>query len=128
MMAGVATVTIVVSTRIMKKPRHKAKSAGHGLTSAGTGARVGAAWAMTAVNTRPPTLIPPISARSASGRVVPMSHVDLMAGPPPTHLPVDPADAELAAGDAPGVVVRRHPGSPTAWAALADQAGDDAAD
>jgi hypothetical protein len=57
-----------------------------------------------------------------------MSHVDLMAGPPPTHLPVDPADAELAAGDAPGVVVRRHPGSPTAWAALADQAGDDAAD
>ena len=30
MIAGVATVTIVVSTRIMKKPRHSAKSAGHG--------------------------------------------------------------------------------------------------
>ena len=26
-----------------------------------------------------------------------MSHVDLMAGPPPTHLPEDPAAAELAA-------------------------------
>ena len=26
-----------------------------------------------------------------------MSHVDLMAGPPPTHLPVDPATAELDA-------------------------------
>src|SRR4051812_36580846 len=58
-----------------------------------------------------------------------MSHVDLMAGPPPTHLPADPADAELERGDDPGAVVRRHPGSPTAWAALADrvreQGGDD---
>ena len=31
---------------------------------------------------------------------------DLMAGPPPTHLPADPADAELAGGDAPAAVVR----------------------
>ena len=45
-----------------------------------------------------------------------------MAGPPPTHLPDDPADAELEAGQAPGNVVRRHPESPTAWAALAAEA------
>jgi hypothetical protein len=57
-----------------------------------------------------------------------MSHVDLMAGPPPTHLPADPADAEIAGGDSPGAVVRRHPASPDAWAALADQARDDGAD
>jgi hypothetical protein len=48
-----------------------------------------------------------------------MTHQDLMAGPPPTHLPDDPADAELESGQAPGDVVRRHPESPTAWAALA---------
>jgi hypothetical protein len=53
-----------------------------------------------------------------------MSHVDLMAGPPPTHLPEDPADTELSGGDAPGAVVRRHPASPFAWAALAEQARD----
>jgi hypothetical protein len=57
-----------------------------------------------------------------------MSHVDLMAGPPPTHLPEDPADAELAGGDAPGDVVRRHPASPAGWAALAGQARDQGAD
>ena len=33
MIAGVATDTIVVSTRIMKKPRHSANSAGHGSLS-----------------------------------------------------------------------------------------------
>ena len=53
---------------------------------------------------------------------------DLMAGPPPTHLPEDPADAELAAGDAPAAVVRRHPDSPLAWAALAELARDQGAD
>ena len=57
-----------------------------------------------------------------------MSHVDLMAGPPPTHLPDDPADAELANGDEPGAVVRRHPASPAAWAALADRAREQGAD
>jgi hypothetical protein len=57
-----------------------------------------------------------------------MSHVDLMAGPPPTHLPEDPADAELAGGAAPDAVVRRHPASPSAWAALADQARQQGAD
>jgi hypothetical protein len=57
-----------------------------------------------------------------------MSHVDLMAGPPPTHLPVDPASAELDAGEAPATVVRRHPASPAAWAAFAEQARDQGAD
>ncbi|MGI8524273.1 MAG: DUF3151 domain-containing protein [Nocardioides sp.] len=56
-----------------------------------------------------------------------MSNVDLMAGPPPTHLPEDPATAELES-DAPAAVVRRHPASPFAWAALADQARDEDAD
>jgi Protein of unknown function (DUF3151) len=57
-----------------------------------------------------------------------MSHVDLMAGPPPTHLPADPADAELGAGAAPAAVVRRHPESPAAWAALAREAQQAGAD
>ncbi|NYD40328.1 DUF3151 domain-containing protein [Nocardioides panaciterrulae] len=57
-----------------------------------------------------------------------MPHVDLMAGPPPTHLPEDPAAAELAAGEAPASVVRRHPASPYAWAAMAAQARDQGAD
>ena len=57
-----------------------------------------------------------------------MSPDDLMAGPPPTHLPVDPASAELDAGDAPAAVVRRHPASPAAWAAFAEQAREQGAD
>ena len=57
-----------------------------------------------------------------------MSHVDLMAGPPPTHLPEDPATGELADGVAPTDVVRRNPASPVAWAALARLASDDGAD
>jgi len=51
-----------------------------------------------------------------------MSFPDLMAGPPPTLLPEDPAAAELAAGSAPADVVRAHPESPFAWAALAEEA------
>ena len=51
-----------------------------------------------------------------------MDHRDLMAGPPPTYLPDDPADADLEAGQAPSDVVRRHPESPTAWASLAAEA------
>ena len=35
MIAGVATVTMVVSTRIMKKPRHSAHSAGQAWVSSG---------------------------------------------------------------------------------------------
>ena len=47
---------------------------------------------------------------------------DLMAGPPPTLLPEDPAAAELEQGEAPAEVVRRHPESPLAWANLAERA------
>ena len=68
MIAGVATVTIVVSTRIMKNPRQSAKSAGQGRTS-GAGGRVAVCWAMTGVNTRSPTLIPPVRTRRTSGRL-----------------------------------------------------------
>jgi hypothetical protein len=57
-----------------------------------------------------------------------MSHVDLMAGPPPTRLPPDPAATELDDGEEPASVVRRHPDSPAAWAALADRARDEGAD
>ncbi len=57
-----------------------------------------------------------------------MSFDDLLAGPPPTLLPVDPAAAGLAAGTAPGEVVRAHPESPLAWATLAEQAADQGAD
>jgi hypothetical protein len=55
-------------------------------------------------------------------------HLDLMAGPPPTHLPLDPATTELDGGTAPVEVVRRHPASPAAWAALAEAARDFSAD
>jgi hypothetical protein len=51
-----------------------------------------------------------------------MTFQDLMAGPPPTHLPEDPAAAELSAGAAVTDVVRAHPESPLAWATLAEQA------
>ncbi len=57
-----------------------------------------------------------------------MSHMDLMAGPPDTLLPVDPAAAELASGTTPVDVVRLRPASPFAWAALAEQARDEDAD
>jgi hypothetical protein len=53
---------------------------------------------------------------------------DLMAGPPPTHLPADPAADELAAGTPAGDVVRTHPESPIAWATLAEEARDGGAD
>ncbi|HET8604379.1 MAG TPA: DUF3151 domain-containing protein [Marmoricola sp.] len=51
-----------------------------------------------------------------------MSFQDLMAGPPPTHLPEDPAAVELEQGSDAREVARRHPESPFAWAALAEQA------
>jgi hypothetical protein len=54
--------------------------------------------------------------------------MDLMAGPPPTHLPEDPATSELDGGASPADVVRRHPASPMAWAALADEARASGAD
>ena len=51
-----------------------------------------------------------------------MTFNDLMAGPPPTQLPHDPAADELATGAAPSAVVRTHPESPIAWATLAEGA------
>ncbi|NUR06242.1 MAG: DUF3151 domain-containing protein [Nocardioidaceae bacterium] len=51
-----------------------------------------------------------------------MEFQDLMAGPPPTHLPADPAAAELDAGTPATDVVRAHPESPLAWAILAEAA------
>jgi hypothetical protein len=55
-----------------------------------------------------------------------MTHPDLMAGPPPTLLPVDPASAELDSGAQAHDVVRRHPESPFAWATLAEESLADA--
>ena len=49
-------------------------------------------------------------------------------GPPPILLPVDPAAAELAAGDDLDSVARSHPTSSLAWAALAEWAFDDGED
>ncbi len=47
----------------------------------------------------------------------------LLGGPPPTRLPDDAATREaLAAGVDPGNVAAGHPGSPLAWATLADAA------
>ncbi len=51
---------------------------------------------------------------------------DLMA-PPPTHLPHDPASDALGS-TRPVDVVRAHPASPTAWAALASEAVGDEVD
>ena len=51
-----------------------------------------------------------------------MTHHDLMAGPPPTHLPEDPASADLTSGTPAVDVVRAHPESPVAWATLAEEA------
>ena len=56
------------------------------------------------------------------------THHDLMAGPPPTHLPPDPAAEPLRAGEAKLDVVRRFPASPLAWAALGAEAAEDGAD
>ena len=57
-----------------------------------------------------------------------MSGHDLLAGPPPTYLPEDPASALLDAGQQPADVVRQHPESPTAWAAFAEAARASGAD
>jgi len=49
-------------------------------------------------------------------------HENLLGGPPPTLLPVDPAAAQLVAGVDADQVVREFPTSSLAWAVLADQA------
>ena len=54
-----------------------------------------------------------------------MEHNDLLAGPPATYLPEDPAAAELAAGAGPAAVAAAHPACLAAWAALAGQAMSD---
>ena len=51
-----------------------------------------------------------------------MMSQDLLAGPPSTLLPPDPAADELAAGTDAREVVRNHPESPFAWATLAELA------
>ena len=114
MIAGVATETIVESTRIMKKPRQRAKRAGQGSFSSTAGA-AGEGWVMNQANTR-------------TGTMHSVTHQDLMAGPPPTHLPRDPAQDDLDAGMAPGDVVRRHPASPVAWLAVGSLAAAEEAD
>src|SRR3954453_460258 len=101
MIAGVATVTIVVSTRIMKKPMQRAINAGQGFTpccASGCGATAEGlcSWVTAPLNTVPWT-------------ITPMSFPDLMAGPPPTLLPEDPAAAPLADGEDPRRVVVAHP-------------------
>jgi len=52
-------------------------------------------------------------------------HENLLGGPPPTLLPVDPAAVQLAAGVDADLVVREFPTSSLAWAVLADQAWAD---
>jgi len=59
---------------------------------------------------------------------MPMTGPDLLAGPPPTYLPADPARALLDSGQNPADVVRRHPEAPVAWAALAESARGSGAD
>jgi hypothetical protein len=51
-----------------------------------------------------------------------MSFDNLLGGPPPTLLPADPAAGTLEAGADPAAVVRDHPASSVAWAALAETA------
>ncbi len=57
-----------------------------------------------------------------------MNHMDLMAGPPPTHLPEDAAASLLTDGVEAAEAVRQHPESPLAWATFAQQARDEGAD
>ncbi|WP_329488731.1 DUF3151 domain-containing protein [Kitasatospora sp. NBC_01246] len=50
-------------------------------------------------------------------------HQNLLGGPPPTHLPAEPAPLELLAGGAsPAEVAAKYPTSSLAWAQLADDA------
>ncbi|MBF4161339.1 DUF3151 domain-containing protein [Nocardioides acrostichi] len=49
---------------------------------------------------------------------------DLMAGPPPVHLPPDPAQERLSAGVDRREVARIFPASPFAWAAMAGQSAE----
>ena len=60
-----------------------------------------------------------VGGRRYTGRMIGQN----LLGPEPTRLAADPeVDAALAAGEDPESVVRSHPESPAAWAALADRA------
>ena len=50
------------------------------------------------------------------------SHENLLGGPPPTHLPDDPARAALDAGTPAVEVAAAHPTSSLVWAVLAEEA------
>lgn len=57
-----------------------------------------------------------------------MTFENLLGGPAPVLLPLDPASAQLAAGASAAQVARSHPASSVTWAALAEEAlatGDD---
>ncbi len=57
-----------------------------------------------------------------------MTFDNLLGGPPPIHLPADPAATELASGSDAATVARNNPASSLAWAVLAEQSlssGDD---
>ena len=57
-----------------------------------------------------------------------MTFDNLLGGPPPIHLPADPAATELASGADAATVARNNPASSLAWAVLAEQylaSGDD---
>jgi hypothetical protein len=56
-----------------------------------------------------------------------MTFEDLMAGPPPTHLPEHPAIAAIEAGAAPLEVAAANPDFSLAWALLAEAALADGA-
>ncbi len=51
-----------------------------------------------------------------------MAPDDLLAGPPETRLPTDSGADRVDAGEAPADVIRAHPTSSRAWAALAEGA------
>ena len=51
-----------------------------------------------------------------------MTFNDLMAGPPPTHLPEHPAAGSLEAGASPNAVAAANPDFSLAWALLAEAA------
>jgi len=51
-----------------------------------------------------------------------MEQGNLLAGPPPTYLPEDPAAVELQAGASPAGVAAANPACLAAWAALSDEA------
>jgi Protein of unknown function (DUF3151) len=51
-----------------------------------------------------------------------MEHKDLLAGPPATYLPEDPAADELTGGADPVAVAAAHPACLAAWAALSVRA------